>query len=341
MMSALRLQGWRLAEWRIAHWAGALALAAVIAIAVIVAFRARADAAIVEAELPPAQAAALIRATSGEASLQMRAVGHEAKLINASLPFSEGPNHSARPFQTAGGDLDARRAELCLTQAVYYEAGFEPPAGRRAVAQVVLNRVRHPAYPKSICGVVYQRSASNICQFTFVCDGALYRAPARAAWEQARSVARAALAGYVEASVGQATHYHADYVSPYWAPTLAKVAQLGQHIFYRWPGAWGRPAAFSGRYVGEPRDPLALRPAPPALLDEGGELVGAPVVSGPQIARADNDVGGLLDTTKGWTLNIPGPEDGLAAKLIAKQEGRPAPVAKTAEAVPPVVTPGS
>lgn len=342
-MSVLRLQGWAPTEWRLRQWAGALAVVVCLAaVAILLALRGAANAASVEAELPPAQAAALIRATSGEAMLQMRAVGDEAKLINAALPFSEGPNHSARPFHTAGSDLDARRAELCLTQAVYYEAGFEPAAGRRAVAQVVLNRVRHPAYPKSICGVVYQRSTSNICQFTFVCDGALYRAPARAAWEQARIIARAALAGYVEPSVGQATHYHANYVSPYWAPTLAKVAQLGQHIFYRWPGAWGRPAAFSGRYIGEPRDPLSMRPVAPSTVPGDQEEIAGGLIAGPAVARAPNDVGGLLDTSKGWTLNIPGPEDGLAAKLIAAQEGKPAPtVAKTASAVPGAATPGS
>ena len=342
-MTVLRLQGWRPTQWRLVHWASAaVAIALLLIAATFLAIRATANAASVEAPLPPAQAAALLRATSGEASLQMRAVGDDAKLMNASLPFSEGPNYSARPFQAAGGELDSRRAELCLTQAVYYEAGFEPADGRRAVAQVVLNRVRHPAYPKSICGVVYQRSASNICQFTFVCDGALYRAPARAAWEQARAVAQAALAGYVETSVGQATHYHADYVSPYWAPTLAKVAKLGQHIFYRWPGAWGRPAAFSGRYVGEPRDPLALRPALATVQPGEVAPLGDGAVAGPPIARAANDVGGLLDTSKGWTLSIPGPDDGLAAKLIAKQEGRPAPVAKSAEAAPSAVaTPGS
>ena len=162
----------------------------------------------------------------------------------------------------AASDLDQRRALLCLTQAVYYEAGFEPLEGRRAVAQVVLNRMRHPAFPKSVCGVVYQ-SNGRVCQFTFVCDGALYRAPARGAWQQAEEVARAALAGYVERAVGEATHYHADYVAPRWAPLLAKVAQIGQHIFYRWPGAWGQPAAFTGRYIGEPRDPLSMRPPPP------------------------------------------------------------------------------
>jgi spore germination cell wall hydrolase CwlJ-like protein len=342
-MTVLRLQGWRPAQWRLIHWASVTAAVALLAIvATMLAIRAAANAASVEVQLPPAQAAALIRATSGEANLKMRAVGEDAKLINAALPFSSGPIDSARPFQTAGSNLDSSRAELCLTQAVYYEAGFEPAEGRRAVAQVVLNRVRHPAYPKSICGVVYQRSASNICQFTFVCDGALYRAPAPAAWRQARAVAQAALGGYVEASVGQATHYHADYVSPYWAPMLAKVAKLGQHIFYRWPGAWGRPAAFSGRYVGEPRDPLALRPALSTLQPGEPGALGEVTVAGPPIARALNDVGGLLDTSKGWTLSIPGPDDGLAAKLIAAQEGRPAPAARSAEAAPAAVaTPGS
>ena len=168
------------------------------------------------------------------------------------------------PSRVGGDDLDQRRALLCLTQAVYYEAGFEPLEGRRAVAQVVLNRLRHPAFPKSVCGVVYQGAGSGVCQFTFVCDGALYRAPAqrRLAPAPSRSPARRS-AGYVDTTVGEATHYHADYVAPRWAPLLAKVAQIGQHIFYRWPGAWGQPAAFTGRYIGEPRDPLSMRPPPP------------------------------------------------------------------------------
>ena len=342
-MTVLQLSAWR-PDSRLLQWMGALvAVLLAVALGTVVALRSSSEAA-ATGVIPPAEAAALIRATSGEATLAMRAVGEDAKLINAALPFSDAPLKSARPFAVGGSDLDARRAELCLTQAVSYEAGFEPLSGRRAVAQVVLNRVRHPAYPKSICGVVYQRSESRICQFTFVCDGALYRAPARAAWQQAQAVARAALAGYVEASVGQATHYHADYVSPRWAPMLAKVAKLGQHIFYRWPGAWGQPAAFAGRYVGEPRDPLALRPAPLVLLPGETDPLSTEVYSGPTIARAENDVGGLLDTSKGWTLNIPGPnEESLAAKLIAKQEGRPAPsTPKTADAAPvAAATPGT
>jgi hypothetical protein len=289
--------------------------------------RAAADAASLTVPITPTKAAQLIGATSGDEATQVQAIGDQAKLINAALPFAGGPVSAARPFAMTGDNLDQRRALLCLTQAVYYEAGFEPVDGRRAVAQVVLNRLRHPAFPKSVCGVVYQ-SNGRVCQFTFVCDGALYRAPARDAWLRAEEVARAALSGYVDATVGEATHYHADYVAPRWAPLLGKVAQIGQHIFYRWPGAWGLPAAFTGRYIGEPRDPLSMRPPKPVdqplMIEAIAEATG-PITDGTVLKRAPDDVGGLLDTTKGWTLHIPGPEDSSgAAKLIATQEGKPA-----------------
>jgi len=208
--------------------------------AALMAFRAPSeDSVAVTVQVPSAKAAALVAATSASVD-EFRAVGDKAKLINASLPFSSAPVQAARPFEISGGQLDHRRALLCLTQAVYYEAGFEPATGRRAVAQVVLNRMRHPAFPKSVCGVVYQGSNSPVCQFSFVCDGSLYRAPARGAWQQAQDVAREALAGYVERSVGAATHYHADYVAPRWAPMLTKITKLGALIFYRWPGGWGQ-----------------------------------------------------------------------------------------------------
>ncbi|QNN68456.1 cell wall hydrolase [Sphingomonas lutea] len=294
-----------------------------------------ANAATYSVPLTPARAASLVQATTGEAANDMQAIGDRAKVINAALPFASGPLLSARPFAAAGSDVDQRRALLCLTQAVYYEAGFEPMDGRRAVAQVILNRMRHPAFPKSICGVVYQNNG-RICQFTFVCDGALTRRPAGAAWQQAETIARAALAGYVEKSVGSATHYHANYVAPRWAPLLAKVSQLGQHIFYRWPGSWGQPAAFTGRYVGEPRDPLSLRPVAPAVFGPitADAVTAAPVVAGPPVPRAENDVGGLLDTTKGWTLSIPDPREtsGAASKLIAAQERKAAKPVETAAA---------
>jgi hypothetical protein len=276
--------------------------------------------------IAPSAAASLIAATSGEQLIENRATGMQAKLINASMPFSQLPILAARPFDLSNSDpLDRRRALLCLTQAVYYEAGFEPLEGRRAVAQVVINRMRHPAFPKSVCGVVYQGARDPVCQFSFVCDGSLYRRPALGAWKEAERVAQAALDGYVERAVGAATHYHADYVAPYWAPRLAKISQIGAHIFYRWPGAWGSTAAFTGRYIGEPNDPLSLRPPlRQAVLTDGSLVpVDNPAMAGPPVPRADNDVGGLLDTTKGWTLNIPMPsETQSATKSIADKQAK-------------------
>lgn len=305
--------------------AGGAALLGLVGAAVMLLPAREPASAAVTIEIPKARAAALIQATSGDAITDMRAVGDQARLINAALPFANGPLRAAQRFVFAGSELDQRRALLCLTQAVYYEAGFEPLEGRRAVAQVVLNRLRHPAFPKSICGVVYQGAGSGTCQFTFVCDGALYRRPAADAWREAEQVARAALSGYVETTVGEATHYHADYVAPRWAPLLAKVAEIGQHIFYRWPGEWGQPAAFTGHYIGEPLDPLAMRPPPPApgTQPQDVTVASAQVDAGPPVPRAPDDVGGLLDTSKGWTLNIPGPadSDSAAAKMIAAQQG--------------------
>lgn len=173
----------------------------------------------------------------------------EAKEENEKLPFSTAPLERALPMVLPSDDafvVGRRNATDCLTSAIYYEAGNELTQGKRAVAQVVLNRVRHPAYPTTICGVVYQGAERKTgCQFTFTCDGSLARRPARDRWEQARMIAIGAISGVVEPSVGMATHYHANYVVPYWASSLDKVSQIGTHIFYRWKGNWGRRRAFS------------------------------------------------------------------------------------------------
>jgi len=175
----------------------------------------------------------------------------DAQMINALRPGSLLPPPAARPFVFKGAEEDRLRAEECLTQAIYYEAAIEPIEGMEAVAQTVLNRLRHPAYPKSVCGVVYQGSQRITgCQFSFTCDGSLARVPNEVLWERARGVAQKALGGFVLKSVGTATHYHADYVAPYWAPTLYKIHTIGRHIFYRWTGPWGLPPAFTGRYAG-------------------------------------------------------------------------------------------
>ena len=187
----------------------------------------------------------------------------EALKVNGAIPMSSGPNPAAKPFSMAGLSAAAKaRALECLSTAIYYEAGRESTDGQRAVAQVILNRARHPVFPSSVCGVVYQGSTrATGCQFTFTCDGSLARRPDAAGWNRASRVAQAALAGYVYAPVGWATHYHANYVLPYWASSLAKNAVVGAHLFYRWSGGWGRPPAFVQRYAGHEPDTNALRSA--------------------------------------------------------------------------------
>jgi hypothetical protein len=179
----------------------------------------------------------------------------EVLAANSSLPFSSDPVEAALPFKHFLLALDTaaeNRAVECLTEAIFYEAAVEGDVGQRAVAQVILNRVRHPAFPSSVCGVVYQGSQLRTgCQFSFTCDGSLLRKPSSAGLSRARRVAVQALQGGVEATVGMATHYHANYVFPYWAPKLSKVAAVDTHIFYRWSGSWGRRRAFSQAYSGE------------------------------------------------------------------------------------------
>ncbi|MGZ8370412.1 MAG: cell wall hydrolase [Caulobacteraceae bacterium] len=172
--------------------------------------------------------------------------GVDAQRVNAIIPITTRYNPVARPLLVTGGG-DREQAITCLTAAVYYEAANEPRMGQEAVAQVVINRTRHPMYPKSVCGVVFQGSERYTgCQFSFTCDGSMARVPVRDKWAQARDVATRALSGYVMQAVGSATHYHANYVMPYWSPTRVKVAQFGLHIFYRPVG----PSQLFGGYRG-------------------------------------------------------------------------------------------
>ncbi len=185
----------------------------------------------------------------------------DAAQINASIPIAaiDNPRAPSVIFRAADA-VDQLRSEDCLAQAVYYEARSESEDGQRAVAQVVLNRVRHPAFPNSVCGVVYQgpQRAGGGCQFTFTCDGSLAVAPSGLAWAEARRIAAEALAGYVYAPVGEATHYHTQQVVPAWAFRLAKVAVIGAHSFYRLPGAWGEPGAFRQAYARHEQMPSVL-----------------------------------------------------------------------------------
>lgn len=203
----------------------------------------------------------------------------EASAINAERPVDVAtliPAKALRIASESAAGVGYAAALRCLTQAVYYEAASERDEGQRAVAQVVLNRVRHPAFPNSVCGVVYQGSERITgCQFSFTCDGSLARTPSVRGWDRAERVARQALSGKVEAAVGNATHYHANYVVPYWAPTLDKAATIGAHIFYLMRGVLGSPRAFHARYdvaLEVPPVPAMVAAVEGVVLDEPGLL---------------------------------------------------------------------
>ena len=235
-----------------------------------------------------------------------------ARAANAALPLVAGALQRANPFGLPGGiDLSvADRAQQCLALAMYYEAAYEGSGGRRAVAQVVLNRVRHPAFPNDVCAVVFQRSAGNVCQFTFACDGAMQRSRDPLLWRQTLGEAAAALHGAVSAEVGMATHYHANYVFPYWAPRLEKVAVIGTHVFYRWPNGWGKRSVFTDAYAGREMMPALTGPvealAAAAAVEMPAEL--QQFAAEPVPARVESD-GGYVDTSKGWTPRVAMPRE--------------------------------
>ena len=157
----------------------------------------------------------------------------------------------ARAIRIDNSGVDRSRAVQCLTAAIYYEAASEADAGQRAVAQVVLNRVAHPSYPNTVCGVVYQGSErSTGCQFSFTCDGSLARVPSRSFWLRAEQVAVAALSGYVYTPVGLATHYHTIAIHPYWADSLQTITTIGAHRFYKFRGRAGSSETFRFAYAG-------------------------------------------------------------------------------------------
>lgn len=206
--------------------------------------------------------------------------------LTVAAPFAFPPKTS---------ETTKHQALDCLSQAIYYEAGNQGAQGMRAVAQVVLNRVRSPLFPHSVCAVVYQGSQLPTgCQFTFTCDGSLLRRPMPSGWSRVRAIAEAALHGSVEPSVGTATNYHTVYVVPYWAETLQKIAMVGQHLFYRLPGRLGTRAGFTSPYLGEELNASSI----PLIETAGGTTLdakideghgGMPAVGGsPRALQADN-----------------------------------------------------
>ncbi|EJU12655.1 cell wall hydrolase SleB [Sphingomonas sp. LH128] len=215
----------------------------------------------------------------------------DARTSNDRVPIADPSPLAARPFTFAGDDESRLRARDCLAVAAFHEAG-DDPAGERAVVQVVLNRVRHPAFPDSVCAVVFQGSERKTgCQFTFTCDGALGRVSPPAALVRARAIAQAALTGAVEPHVGLATHYHADYVVPRWRDGMVKLARQGVHLFYRWPGYWGSPAA--------------MRRTPPATIEPRISAMAAASGSPAPAAERPADIGLLPALARPLPLAIP------------------------------------
>jgi spore germination cell wall hydrolase CwlJ-like protein len=222
---------------------------------------------------PPPAAATAPQKTPGFSFL----IGDQAFAANAAIPVFSGPNPAAGAYVfNAQTPLDRMRSVDCLAQAVYYEARSESEGGQRAVAQVVLNRVRHPAWPDSVCGVVYQgpMRAGGGCQFTFTCDGSLAIRPSGAKWDEAQRIAAEALGGRTYDPVGLATHYHTSAVFPAWAPRLVKIGVIGAHNFYRLPGLGGAPGAFDEAYAG--REPFP-RPAMTLIARPATSAAPAPI----------------------------------------------------------------
>jgi len=155
---------------------------------------------------------------------------------------------------------DSARQMRCLGEAIYFEARSEPEAGQAAVAQVVLNRVRSGIFPTNVCAVVYQdRNHPFACQFSFACEGKSLRIEEPAAWATATRVAQAVVSGAeYNPKLVEALNYHANYVYPFWAPSLRRVDRIGAHIFYAMPAGlnWA-PGALNGRGDLPPLQPQA------------------------------------------------------------------------------------
>jgi len=289
---------------------GVLAITAILAVGVPVAIVGTADrrpAIVRKLQRTPAKIVPSSQLPVVEPLAYAPVTREDAVAFNAAIPFSTAPNPPARPFMLRDAAPALERAVDCLAAAQLYEAG-DDPEGQRAVAQVVINRVRHPAFPKTICGVVFEGSERTTgCQFTFACDGALARHRfSDAAWATARIIARAALSGSVFKPVGHATHYHTDWVVPYWSASLDKVTAVGTHLFFRWTGWWGTPGAFTRSVT--PDEPIisaiaSYSPAHRAALElqapgiAADRTVGAGLRIAPPLAGDPDTIIATLDAT--------------------------------------------
>lgn len=234
-------------------------------------------------------------------------------------------DHPVRPASAMVFKAHSQTDSDCLTQAVYYEARGEGVDGMRAVAQVILNRVRHPAFPKTICGVVYQGAYRGVsCQFSFVCNGAMAGPVEAWAWRRAKDVAAAALEGYVMKSVGTATHFHTLSVDPVWSGNMVRIATVGSHVFYQFRGRGSRigdtdgvspsgdvPVVIQASATIPASDASALNSAQPTINPETVAAADAKTILASSVQRADTPAKPVTLSAK-----VTGaPADAIAAAL--------------------------
>lgn len=164
----------------------------------------------------------------------------ESELAYAREEGGLGTLDAGSPTKAKDGKAWSQKEMGCLATAIYFEARGEKYRGQVAVGQVVMNRVKHRLYPSTICGVVFQnQSKRNACQFSFACDGIPERVTEAKAWKQAQEIAKGVVDGSLYLTeVGYATHYHATYVYPHWAPRMKKVTKVGLHVFYQFKRGW-------------------------------------------------------------------------------------------------------
>ena len=199
------------------------------------------NAAMARSDRPLILALAIVLATAS-AAIGSAMTYHPAYRANAPIPRAAAAIPPAPQFMLDIPAADLLADHRCLTEALYYEARGEGKNGEQAVAEVIFHRLTMGKYGHSICAVVYEGAMRPGCQFSFTCDGSLHHLREPEAWSAAEQLAEQILVGAVRLgnATGSATNYHATTVSPYWAPSLRKTAQIGNHIFYR-----NRPAQLS------------------------------------------------------------------------------------------------
>lgn len=262
----------------------------------------------------------------------------EPQLVKASI-LPEIPAALRTPvpglaFRTPKFKASERDIE-CLTRAVYFESRGDTDVGQAAVAQVVLNRSRHPAFPKSVCAVVNQGVERRSCQFSFVCKPTKVTDPRE--WRRAREVAEKAIDGHTVPAVGTSTFFHAARINPGWR-NLSRVGQFGAHVFYKYPGKKGAESTFAAapkpslldQFTG-PLQVALSKPAVQTVNDPGEPILGLP--KGPQPYAKVMQTAAAAPATVPTVKPVQAPED-RALKVDAAPLQVPAPAAEPAPAKP-------